>query len=400
MSTFIIESQSPGAPTLDIRYGGDYTELYLGGHPLGLTWSWNDGSIWDCLLRFTHPKGQQHLAEWRTALSAGSAASLVEQIARRFLAPGAYRIAATTLYGGNVSLPSASTDPASPTDYYGGDNPIITTFPPEELSEARVAHYEELIRQGERPLGIALGCQDDFNYDQLSHSIFLLDGHHKLKAYERLRITPPLLVIARLDPPRPHQPYPAAQADRRFIAASPPNKPKPDFAAYRQFLLDYRLALPTKERDPRLCQRFIELGRAFFVRHPRVIHHWTIDEDEHHCVLHVSGTGSPGFDITMDVDWNGIRFYADGFRAYRPVTKTVEDFLLLFFHFLHDLLSPAMRVREYLAGGHPIRWDLERNKSGQWVEEGMHFLHPGWFGRRSEQIYMNTDLPLREKEAP
>ena len=395
MSTFTVEAQPPSTPTLDIRFGGDYTELYLVGQPLGLTWSYNDGSIWDGLIRFAHPDGERHLAEWRIALSTGNAESAIERIAHRFLAPGTYRIVSTIHYAWPLNLPEASTDPDAFSHSYGGDGIIVTTFPPDALSEERVAYYEALIRQGERPCGIALACQDDFAYEDVSHSIFLLDGHHKLKAYERLSILPHLWVIIRLDPPPPSQPYPARFADRRFMAASPPIKQKPDLAAYRQALAASLLHPRTRERDPRLCRRFVELGRAFFTRHPHLKHCWAIDEDEHHCVLVITGTGSPGFDVTMDVDWEGICFYADGYRCYRPVTKTVEDFLLLFFRFLYDLLSPAMRIREHLAAGHPIRWDLERNKAGQWVEEGLHFLTPGWFGRHSEKIYMNTDLPAR-----
>lgn len=153
----------------------------------------------------------------------------------------------------------------------------------------------------------------------------------------------------------------------------------------------------TKNRDPSVCRRFVEIAKHFFSRHPELEHHWSIDADEDHCFLEIIGVGSPGYDITIEVHPDDITLFAKGFHNHYMVMEPLEDFLLEFFGRVRDMLSPAMRIRELLSSGSPYRWHLENQTDGQWHSEstcGM--LLWNWLGRRSERLYTNTNLPIRE----
>jgi hypothetical protein len=64
---------------------------------------------------------------------------------------------------------------------------------------------------------------------------------------------------------------------------------------------------------------------------------------------------------------------------------------------LRDLLGPGMRLREKLAGGNAYRWFLEATTASGWqVEYETTLLLWNVLGRRSERIYRNTHLPVRE----
>ena len=56
-----------------------------------------------------------------------------------------------------------------------------------------------------------------------------------------------------------------------------------------------------------------------------------------------------------------------------------------------------MRIREWLAGGKPRKWAFEVLDDGEWVtEESVGLLFFNIFGRRTEKVYQNTVLPVRD----
>jgi len=81
--------------------------------------------------------------------------------------------------------------------YYNGDGngPLfLFTKSISEIDKARIAHYKNLIQQGARPRVITL--EFDFPDDKGSHDCtlsFILDGHHKILAYQELNINPAFL---------------------------------------------------------------------------------------------------------------------------------------------------------------------------------------------------------------
>lgn len=72
------------------------------------------------------------------------------------------------------------------------DHYIICTQHQAYLNRSRVSFYERLISEGSRPP--ILVYQSLHNYYNSTGS-FLIDGHHKLKAYENLSINPPVIEI-------------------------------------------------------------------------------------------------------------------------------------------------------------------------------------------------------------
>ncbi len=90
----------------------------------------------------------------------------------------------------------------------GEPDPLLVapTQPAEALDEARVRHYEEAIGRGERPAAlVAAHAAQRFvvmSEDRLDRSVtgFIVDGHHKLAAYDRLGIPARVIWLCDLTP--------------------------------------------------------------------------------------------------------------------------------------------------------------------------------------------------------
>ncbi|MFM9986324.1 MAG: toxin-antitoxin system YwqK family antitoxin [Flavobacteriales bacterium] len=78
--------------------------------------------------------------------------------------------------------------------YNWEDQVFIATRPETELEPSRIAYYVAKIQKGERPFAILTAAQSNQNHEEY----FVLDGHHKLRAYEQLKIRPPFALITRI----------------------------------------------------------------------------------------------------------------------------------------------------------------------------------------------------------
>ena len=79
---------------------------------------------------------------------------------------------------------------------YDGWRAFFATQPKENIDQDRVNYFKEKIRNGERPFAIifdAYWASEDFE-----SSYYILDGHHKLLAYQSLSLYPPLALITHL----------------------------------------------------------------------------------------------------------------------------------------------------------------------------------------------------------
>lgn len=81
---------------------------------------------------------------------------------------------------------------------------LMFTQPIESLNPERIKHYEDLIKKGERPVAIAIRVmiskqEDEDSYQDTSYNStkYVLDGHHKLVAYQNLGIDPSFILINR-----------------------------------------------------------------------------------------------------------------------------------------------------------------------------------------------------------
>lgn len=77
-----------------------------------------------------------------------------------------------------------------PYDYINSWDEVVATIPSQSLTKERIKFFEDEIKNGKRPFAILL-YREDTN--------FVLDGHHKLRAYYNLGIVPPLVVISAPD---------------------------------------------------------------------------------------------------------------------------------------------------------------------------------------------------------
>ena len=76
---------------------------------------------------------------------------------------------------------------------YDGDESFYATQPRAIINEERVKYFEELIDAGERPFAIIM-CAGN-GYPDVGSHFYILDGHHKLLAYQKKNVYPSLAVI-------------------------------------------------------------------------------------------------------------------------------------------------------------------------------------------------------------
>lgn len=86
------------------------------------------------------------------------------------------------------------------TGFYDWQNNFyVATLPEAELDTSRIAFFKEKIQAGERPFAIIVTAMDTFN--DMDANAFILDGHHKLMAYQELGIRPAVAFITRIFAP-------------------------------------------------------------------------------------------------------------------------------------------------------------------------------------------------------
>lgn len=89
-------------------------------------------------------------------------------------------------------------DPFDEGDWYVYEhvNAILATKTSDELSEQSIRFFEDKIRKNERPVIILFRAFFDDRYQYSDY--FMLDGHHKFKAYQNLKTIPRVITITRV----------------------------------------------------------------------------------------------------------------------------------------------------------------------------------------------------------
>jgi hypothetical protein len=150
-------------------------------------------------------------------------------------------------------------------------------------------------------------------------------------------------------------------------------------------------------RDPTLCRSFVRQTKEALSHFPQVKHEWSIDADEDHCILDIPEESDNDFPITVEVYPEEIIVMTIGPHTHFQLEGSPDILAARALGFIRDLLSPAMRIRERLAGDKPYKWSFEVYQEGQWVtEEQVGLLFWNYFGKRTEKIYQNRILPARE----
>jgi hypothetical protein len=115
--------------------------------------------------------------------------------------------------------------------------------------------------------------------------------------------------------------------------------------------------------------------------------------------LHFGSLEDAGFDVELEANVRGLELRCGGMHT--PLAggsdpdEAVRDALGL----VRDLLSPGMRLTEQWAGGSAYHCSLEAVCNGGWQPEyEMALIVWNFFGRRSERIYQNGHLPVRDPQ--
>lgn len=193
--------QTNGAGILEVRGGGLEIALFLNGKPLVFDAADCAGSIgrFTTFLDENSLEYNAQIAE-SAAQGFGNPAPLHEQIAPllRLLPNGNYRLTLETLHPNSYfycwedSVDLGMTN--NTLGYYPYDDiynltPVLFTTQPHTLLKAEIVNfYGAKIEVGERPALISISAKNHV-------ARFVLDGHHKLFAYQALGIAPHFLHI-------------------------------------------------------------------------------------------------------------------------------------------------------------------------------------------------------------
>lgn len=97
-------------------------------------------------------------------------------------------------------------EPYSLNSFYPYGRQLMFTQPFETLDTKLIKYYEDKIKNGERPVAISIRVkradqQDEESYQETGYNTtkYILDGHHKLVAYQNLNIKPTYIVINRIN---------------------------------------------------------------------------------------------------------------------------------------------------------------------------------------------------------
>ncbi len=190
-----------GRSVIDVR-GSDFDSVLLvGGHPVVLAWSDCKGSIEQYMARAGTADCEDQLRALRFVLEGNfdADAPIGPQIFPflQLFVPARYRLshrptcADCQLVGFDTSWQRSREHD----HFYPFGHTLVFTQAVDSLSRDRVAYYLNRIRGGHRPIALTAtvegGCCE-----------YVLDGHHKLRAYQAADVHPTFISACRLDAPR------------------------------------------------------------------------------------------------------------------------------------------------------------------------------------------------------
>jgi uncharacterized protein (TIGR02996 family) len=189
-----------GKGLIEVR-GQDETALYVEGRPVALNWNDCQGSVGQYLVFTGHTRGADHARQLAELVEGevDAARPLGEQIEPLLavFVPGLYCLT----YSPSAAVETSTTleYPANAVGelvgyYPADDHHLVCTQKLESLNAGRVAYYRERIRAGRRPIVLTASAEDAWCQ-------FVIDGHHKLAAYNREQVRPTILGIVRWQAP-------------------------------------------------------------------------------------------------------------------------------------------------------------------------------------------------------
>lgn len=191
----------PGGHGLfDVRGDGRESALLVGGRAVAMNWGDEQGSVAQYLARAGQTQNRPELdnlrhtlaGHWRRDRSIRDQIGIVLDL----FAPGRYRLTRVDAQQCDLIAFSSAWDPGTQYDaFYPIHSVLILTQPTDALDPERVAHFRQSLRDGLRPIAITATVEHGW-------CEFVLDGHHKLRAYQLEGRSPSFASICRLDAPR------------------------------------------------------------------------------------------------------------------------------------------------------------------------------------------------------
>jgi hypothetical protein len=188
-----------GKGLIEVRGGQVETVLLVEGRPVALNWDDCQGSVGQYLVFTGHTRGSDYARQLVEFVEGGR--TLAEQIGPllALFAPGTYGLeytpSAALESATTFEYPSGSSADRELIGYYPADQRnLVCTQTRESLDEKRVAFYGEQIRAGRHPIVLTVSAEGAW-------CEFVIDGHHKLVAYDREQVTPAVLDIVRWQAP-------------------------------------------------------------------------------------------------------------------------------------------------------------------------------------------------------
>jgi uncharacterized protein (TIGR02996 family) len=192
-----------GKGLIEVRGGQEETALLVEGKPVALNWDDCCGSVGQYLVFTGHTCGSDYVRQLGefVAGEVDEGRSLAEQIEPllALFVPGTYCLSYTpsTVAESIATLEYSRRSSANRelVEYYPvEDRNLVHTQTRESLNEERVAFYREQIRARRRPIVLTTSAEGAW-------CEFVIDGHHKLEAYNRQQVRPAVLGIVRWQAP-------------------------------------------------------------------------------------------------------------------------------------------------------------------------------------------------------
>lgn len=192
---------SSGHALIDLRGGGFDSAVFVGGKPVVMIWSDCEGSVGQFLARAGAVNYESDLKSLRWILDGHLRGDLSLSVQihpfMELLTPGCYQLELhrdvpdCTLMDYEASWRPEHDHIA----FYPYETTLVFLQPTDSLNEERIQHFVTVIQRGQRPIAIvgsvAAGWCD-----------FVIDGHHKLRAYQLAGVAPTFIRICRLNASR------------------------------------------------------------------------------------------------------------------------------------------------------------------------------------------------------
>jgi uncharacterized protein (TIGR02996 family) len=191
-----------GKGLLEVR-GQDETVLLVEGRPVALNWHDCCGSVGQYLVHTGHTCGSDYVRQLGKFVAGNVEESrpLADQLEPllALFAPGTYCLTYTpSTVVESIAVHEYSDQSSANRGLWGyypaEDRHLICTQTRESLNEDRVAFYRRRIRAQQRPIVLTTSAEGAW-------CEFVIDGHHKLKAYNEQRVKPTILDIVRWNAP-------------------------------------------------------------------------------------------------------------------------------------------------------------------------------------------------------